>query len=150
VRLRRTVLFQIVLTVTGVFLFSAESSQRGSSASKPPASAAKKPPSSQASKKPAPPKRTTTSWRRGQQEPTPERYREIQQALVGRGYLEPPATGKWGEDSVEALKKFQEDQNLHVSGRITALSLIALGLGPKRESAEQSPSPASSPSDTEP
>jgi hypothetical protein len=30
------------------------------------------------------------------------------------------------------LKRFQKDQNLPPNGRITALSLIALGLGPKR------------------
>lgn len=65
------------------------------------------------------------------QQPTVERYTEIQQALVERGYLE-SADGKWGSGSVAALKKFQEDQGLPVDGKLGALSLTALGLGPRR------------------
>jgi len=74
------------------------------------------------------------SWRTTQRVPTPERYKEIQQALASKGYLEPNApTGEWNPSSVSALKKFQEDQNLEPSGKIDSLSLIALGLGPKHE-----------------
>ncbi len=36
--------------------------------------------------------------------PTSERYTEIEQALVERGYLRKP-NGNWDTDSVEALKK---------------------------------------------
>jgi hypothetical protein len=80
------------------------------------------------------------SWRATQRVPTPERYKEIQQALASKGYLEPNApSGEWDPSSVSALKKFQEDQNLEPSGKIDSLSLIALGLGPKHE---QQPSPA--------
>jgi len=82
-------------------------------------------------KKPAP------SWRTSQQQPAPERYRGIQEALIGRGYLEGPATGEWGPQSVEALKKFQLDQNLKGDGKLDSLSLIALGLGPKRSASPQ-------------
>jgi len=77
-------------------------------------------------------KKPARSWRTGQQQPAPERYREIQQALISRGYLASPATGEWGPDSVEALKKFQLEQNLKGDGKLDSLSLIALGLGPKR------------------
>jgi peptidoglycan hydrolase-like protein with peptidoglycan-binding domain len=77
------------------------------------------------------------NWRRGQQEPTPERYREIQQALIGRGYLQAPGPEKWGPESVEALKRFQQDQKLEASGKLDSLSIIALGLGPKRDLASQ-------------
>ena len=42
-----------------------------------------------------------------------------------------PVNGAWGADSVAALKKFQQDQNLAVDGKLGALSLIALGLGPE-------------------
>ncbi len=69
--------------------------------------------------------------RSGQQAPSQERYTEIEQALQLRGYLE-DADGKWDKDSVEALKRFQRDQSLKDDGKIGALSLIALGLGPKR------------------
>ena len=69
-------------------------------------------------------------------EPTPERYREIQNALAAKGYLKAEdADGTWNQASIAALKKFQSDQNLDASGKINSLSLIALGLGPKRQSA---------------
>ncbi len=80
-------------------------------------------------------RKAAPSWRLGQQQPTPERYREIQEALIARGYLEGPATGIWGPESVEALRKFQQDNHLDATGKINSLSLIALGLGPRRDGA---------------
>jgi hypothetical protein len=77
-----------------------------------------------------------------QQAPSPERYKEIQQALASKGYLQGEATGEWGPDSVEALKHFQTDQSLMPDGRISSLSLIALGLGPKRLAAKSDAAPA--------
>ena len=69
--------------------------------------------------------------------PTPERYKEIQEALISKGYLSPAqANGQWNDASIDALKRFQADQKIDASGRINALSLIALGLGPKREVAQ--------------
>jgi|SRR6185312_1552657 len=66
-----------------------------------------------------------------QMAPTPERYKEIQQALADKGYLKSEPTGVWDGDSTEALKQFQSDKNLTPTGKITAASLIGLGLGPK-------------------
>lgn len=69
-----------------------------------------------------------------QQAPDEGRVREIQQALATRGY-NVEVTGAWGPQSVEALKKFQEDQNitnLTGRGKLDSLTLIALGLGPNR------------------
>ena len=72
------------------------------------------------------------TWRSRQLAPTPDRYKEIQQALAAKGYLKPEdATGNWNDNSTEALKRFQADQKLDSTGKINALSLIALGLGPK-------------------
>ncbi len=77
-----------------------------------------------------------TTWRNRQARPTPDRYKEIQQALVAKGYLQPEqATGVWDDTSATALKKFQAGQNLEPTGKISSLSLIALGLGPKHDSA---------------
>ena len=76
------------------------------------------------------------SVRSYQQSPTPERYQEIQQALAKKGYFQGEASGKWGVDSTDALKRFQAEQNLTPDGKINSLSLIALGLGPKRLSAQ--------------
>jgi peptidoglycan hydrolase-like protein with peptidoglycan-binding domain len=67
------------------------------------------------------------------QQPSQERYKEIQQALAGKGYFSTEPDGNWGPASVDALRRFQRDQNLAEDGKIGSLSLIALGLGPKRE-----------------
>ena len=102
-------------------------------AAKPAPTTAKKPAArSSSSSKKSSKKKPVQSWRTGQQQPAPERYRGIQEALIGRGYLEGPATGEWGPESVEALKKFQLGQNLKGDGKLDSLSLIALGLGPRR------------------
>ena len=63
--------------------------------------------------------------------PDPERYQEIQKALADRGYFKGEVNGQWGDDSVDALKRFQADQKLPDDGKINSLSLIGLGLGPK-------------------
>jgi peptidoglycan hydrolase-like protein with peptidoglycan-binding domain len=73
------------------------------------------------------------------QQPAPERLKEIQQALASKGYFESEPDGNWGTASVVALKHFQHDQNLQEDGKIGSLSLIALGLGPKRELADMAP-----------
>ena len=84
-------------------------------------------------------RRAATTWRNRQLQPTPERYTEIQRALVEKGYLKSEPNGKWGDDSVEALRNFQRDQNLDPSGKIDSVSLIALGLGPKYTTATTPP-----------
>jgi hypothetical protein len=76
-----------------------------------------------------------TTWRNRQSAPTSDRYREIQEALVARGYLSgDEANGAWGASSADALKKFQAEQALQTTGKIDSLSLIALGLGPRHDS----------------
>jgi hypothetical protein len=66
-----------------------------------------------------------------QTQPTPDRYREIQQALVDKGYLHSEPNGVWDADSMAALKQFQTDKNLSPTGKLSSQSLIGLGLGPK-------------------
>jgi hypothetical protein len=76
------------------------------------------------------------TWRSRQLQPTPDRYKTIQDALAAKGYMKPEdATGKWDQGSMDALKKFQDDQKIESTGKINSLSLIALGLGPKHEAA---------------
>jgi hypothetical protein len=88
--------------------------------------------------KKTPAKRVT--WRNRQMTPSPDRYREIQGALASKGFLNPEdATGNWNQASSDALKKFQSEQNLESTGKINSLSLIALGLGPKHETAAAAP-----------
>lgn len=77
------------------------------------------------------PHSTKAAWHPGQTAPTPERYKEIQEALAKKGYLHGDASGEWNQDSADALRRFQQDQNLQASGKLDSLSIIALGLGPK-------------------
>jgi peptidoglycan hydrolase-like protein with peptidoglycan-binding domain len=67
-------------------------------------------------------------------QPSQDRYREIQQALIDKGYLQGEATGAWDATSVTALNRFKQDQNQKADGRLDSRSLIALGLGPKKDS----------------
>ena len=84
--------------------------------------------------------RTAAAWRPRQVVPSPERYKEIQDALASRGYLQPDqATGVWDQNSVDALKRFQDEQKLESSGKLNSLSLIALGLGPKHDTPPAQP-----------
>ncbi len=81
----------------------------------------------------AKPAKSVAAYRgRVQQQPTADRFKEIQQALLDRGYFSGPVDGTWGPGSVDALKRFQAEQSLTEDGKIGSLSLIALGLGPKR------------------
>lgn len=83
-----------------------------------------------------------TSWRNRQMAPTSERYRQIQEALASKGYLQAEdATGSWNQNSIDALKRFQAAQNIESNGKINSLSLIALGLGPKRDAVVKPPAP---------
>ncbi len=75
---------------------------------------------------------TRASWRAGQTAPTPERYKQFQEALIAKGYLQGEATGHWDEASADAMRRFQKDQNLQPTGKPDqSLTIIALGLGPK-------------------
>lgn len=111
------------------------------SSSKAPATKSSPKRTAKSSRRPAPP----VYRRSAQQQPTPARYKEIQQALADKGYFNGAPDGNWGPDSVEALKRFQRDQNLDDDGKIGALSLMGLGLGPRRVAATASPKPVPSP-----
>jgi len=89
-----------------------------------------------------------SQWKR-QTAPTPDRYREIQQALIAKGYLKSEATGVWDAQSSDALLQFQADHNLSPTGKISSASLIGLGLGSKT-SAPPPALAAGTPSATEP
>jgi murein L,D-transpeptidase YcbB/YkuD len=76
---------------------------------------------------------SATTARARQASPSTQRYMEIQQALADKGFYNGPINGEWGSESVEALKRFQESTNLKPDGKLGALSLIGLGLGPKHD-----------------
>ena len=80
--------------------------------------------------------------------PTPDRYREIQQALIDKGYLKSEANGTWDAQSTDALQRFQTDRKLAPTGKINAPSLIGLGLGPKTAGAASLAPPSAAPGQT--
>ena len=122
--------------------------------STPATAASKKKPAAKTTKKGA---RSTAARRRGakprslaQTAPTPERYQEIQQAMVAKGYGPQAPNGVWGPEWSSALKRYQQAQKLEPTGKLNSMSLITLGLGPKREppagvTAPPAPTPAAAP-----
>jgi hypothetical protein len=92
-------------------------------------------------------RRPAVTWRNRQTVPSPDRYREIQSALAARGFLaSDDASGNWNQASTDALKRFQQEQNLDATGKVNSLSLIALGLGPKHDENVAMPKPQDLPS----
>jgi peptidoglycan hydrolase-like protein with peptidoglycan-binding domain len=63
--------------------------------------------------------------------------------MAEKGYYSGEINGQWGPDCVDALKRFQADQNLTNDGKLGSLSLIALGLGPKRLNSQARAAPPS-------
>jgi peptidoglycan hydrolase-like protein with peptidoglycan-binding domain len=64
-----------------------------------------------------------------QMAPTPDRIKEIQEALAASDSYKGEPTGKWDDASVAAMKHFQQVNGLNPSGKLDALSLQKLGLG---------------------
>ena len=61
------------------------------------------------------------------------RVLEIQQALIGKGYLTEPASGQYDPATVGAMKAFQAKENIDVTGYPTAHALKLLGLNDNAE-----------------
>ena len=51
--------------------------------------------------------------------------------MKDKGYYLGAIDGQWGPESVSALQRFQTEQGIDNEGKITALALIGLRLGPK-------------------
>ena len=66
---------------------------------------------------------------KGQMAPTSDRITEIQQALAKDGSYSAAPNGKWDDNTVEAMKKFQTAHALNPSGKLDARTLEKLGLG---------------------
>lgn len=59
-----------------------------------------------------------------------ERVLEIQNALIARGHLDGSPSGVYDSETVAAMKRFQQAENLEVTGYPTAQALHRLGLSP--------------------
>jgi len=65
----------------------------------------------------------------GQKAPTNDRITEIQTALARDGSFRGSPSGKWDDDTTEAMRKFQAGHGLNPSGKLDAPTLQRLGLG---------------------
>jgi peptidoglycan hydrolase-like protein with peptidoglycan-binding domain len=72
------------------------------------------------------------AWRHPQRVPSRERYKQIQLALKNNGYNPGAIDGRWGSKTASALKRFEKDHGLRADGKLDALALITLGLGPEK------------------
>ena len=61
---------------------------------------------------------------------SPERVRQIQQALVAAGYLHEKPDGIWGPATSDAMRHYQEANGFAPTGLPEAKPLMKLGLGP--------------------
>lgn len=133
---RLSTIITVALAATLLAADNAPGAKKAAPATKSKASTGASPKASKA----APVRSVPTRY---QMAPSKERYKQIQAALASKGYLAPAqATGQWTDSSIDALKRFQADQNIDATGRINSLSLIALGLGPKHDTpAKRAPAP---------
>lgn len=86
--------------------------------------------------------------RPGSRMPT-DRVLEIQRALIERGFLA-EETGVYDQATIEAMKAFQQAENLPVTGRPTAHVLSRLGLSPRPADEPQPEPPTESPDEPPP
>jgi len=100
-----------------------------------------------------PVKKKTTKKKRPHREPiqkapTTDRIQEIQSALAREGYYKGDPSGKWDDETQDAMRRFQEEHDLTGTGKIDATSLQKLGLGSDIAgvSAPRPPQPSGSPS----
>jgi len=78
-------------------------------------------------------KRSSKSWRRGQQKVDPARARQIQEALIRQHYLNGNASGKWDPATEDAMRRYQADSGWQDKKVPDSRALIKLGLGPNHD-----------------
>ncbi len=87
----------------------------------------KKPVTKKPAARPAPRRRTTTNLT--------DSIMRAQEALVAAGYNVGEPDGKAGKATIAAVKKFQGDRHLPVTGKLDAITLAALGVGTSNDPA---------------
>jgi peptidoglycan hydrolase-like protein with peptidoglycan-binding domain len=65
----------------------------------------------------------------GQKTPTVDRVNQIQAALARDGSLQGLPSGKWDDNTVAAMRRFQTAHGLNPTGKLDAPTLQRLGLG---------------------
>lgn len=62
-----------------------------------------------------------------------ERVTEIQNALIKAGFLEGPASGQYDENTIQAMKQFQQSNRLSQTGMPSASTLKKLGVAKRSD-----------------
>jgi hypothetical protein len=78
-------------------------------------------------------KKSAKATSHGQHTIDQERALEIQQALVREHYLSGEPTGKWDQDTKDALVRFQGENGWQTKVTPDSRALIKLGLGPDKK-----------------
>ena len=77
-------------------------------------------------------KKTAKATSHGQHGIDPERTMEIQQALIRDHYLTGEPTGKWDQNTKDALVRYQAENGWQTKVTPDSRALIKLGLGPDK------------------
>jgi putative peptidoglycan binding protein len=70
---------------------------------------------------------------RGQRNIDVQRAQAIQEALIREHYLSGTATGKWNQQSEDAMRRYQGDHGWQTKTVPDSRALIKLGLGPSKD-----------------
>ena len=79
-----------------------------------------------------------------------DQIREVQRALLRRGYDAGPEDGSFGPWTARALRMFQKAQQLPVTGQLDDRSLAALQIGQREAGGEKNTGPKQIPTPTSP
>lgn len=118
------------LLAGAVSLYAAQSQSPPKKAD-PPKAPAKNTAPAKSKSQPSKVKATTSRARRSrtQQAPTADRIKEIQAALAKAGHYNGEPTGKLDAKTVEAIKAYQQANDIAPTGKLDARTLQKLGLG---------------------
>lgn len=91
-----------------------------------------------------PSKSSKRSHAKGQKAIQGDRAKEIQTALIRKGYLDGEPSGAWDQKTKDAMARYQSDHGWQTKTLPDSRALIELGLGPSHErTANAQPLPAS-------
>jgi len=69
---------------------------------------------------------------------SPGEVRQVQQALNKDGFKPGPKDGRWGNETENAVKQFQQSKQLHATGQLDQQTVADLGLDASKFSQPQS------------
>jgi peptidoglycan hydrolase-like protein with peptidoglycan-binding domain len=67
------------------------------------------------------------------------KVRQVQQALDKEGYKAGPTDGRWGRETEDAVKQFQQSKQIQANGQLNQQTIADLGLDASRFSQSGNP-----------